>query len=236
MHHSIFSRISRGSQFQVEVLFAPNTSSLANEMTDPVKVVSIKEEDGMEIYCDDKPLISNLSPYTVMENNNTTQEKPSPVLEFFSSCSCWNPVRFVLDFAPLAFWSFFVKKKLWWFVLTPSKQKIDVPPPASCHSVPVPFTTQYYWKRKLVKEKDGSYTRKFVRRYIQSRKCNKQKITSTHRRYYGCWYCQETDTKPFAEWKAELLKQSSGREKFWRVGSPMHIRLHCSFNFHLISF
>lgn len=88
MHHSIFSRISRGSQFQVEDLFAPNTSSLANEMTDPEKVVSIKEEDSMEIYCDDKPLISNLPPDTVMENNNTTQEKPSPVLEFFSSCSC----------------------------------------------------------------------------------------------------------------------------------------------------
>lgn len=129
-----------------------------------------------------------------------------------------------------------LSKKKMMVVLTPSTQKIDEPPLASCHSVPVPFTTQYYWKWKLVKEKDGSYTRKFVRRYIQCRKFNKQRITSTHRRNYGYWYCQETDTKPFAEWKAELLKQSSGRKKFWRVGSPMHIRLHCSFNFNFISF
>lgn len=68
-------RVSRGSQFQVEDLFAPSTFSPANEMMASEKVVYIKEVCN----CDDKPLISNLPSDTVMENNNTTQEKASPV-------------------------------------------------------------------------------------------------------------------------------------------------------------
>lgn len=121
-------------------------------------------------------------------------------------------------------------------VLTPFTLKSDAQPTASCHSVPVPYTTRYYWKRKLVKEKDGIYTRKYVRRSdaIQCRKCNKERIKSTHRQYYGNWYCQETETKPFAVWKAELLKRGYGRKKFWRVDSPMHIQLQCSFHFNFI--
>lgn len=74
MIHLIFFRISRSFQFQVEDLFAPSTSSLVNEMTAPEKVVSIKEEESMGYYCDDKPLISNLPPDTVMENNNNTRK------------------------------------------------------------------------------------------------------------------------------------------------------------------
>lgn len=129
----------------------------------------------------------------------------------------------------------FCQNKWWWF-LTPFTLKSDAQPTASCHSVPVPYTTRYYWKRKLVKEKDGIYTRKYVRRSdaIQCRKCNKERIKSTHRQYYGNWYCQETETKPFAMWKAELLKRGYGRKKFWRVDSPMHIQLQCSFHFNFI--
>ncbi|KAK9957918.1 hypothetical protein ABG768_012118 [Culter alburnus] len=163
------SMISRSSQFKVEDLFTPSTSSLANEMTAPEKVVSIKEEESMECNCDDKPIISNLPLDTVMENNNTTQEKASPVqpapTETQSGSSLTLPL--LLSGPSLS--------KQMMVVLTP-----------------------------------------FVRRSgtIQCRKCNKERIRSTHRQYYGNWYCQETETKPFAVWKAELLKRGYGRKKF----------------------
>ncbi len=61
----------------MEDLFPPITSSPPTEITAPEKVPFIKEEDNMEYSCNDKPLISNLSPDTVMENSNTTQEVSS---------------------------------------------------------------------------------------------------------------------------------------------------------------
>lgn len=206
--HSIFSRTSPGgAQFQVEALFPPITSSPATEMTAPEKVPFIKEEDNMEYSCDDKPLISNLPPDTVMENSNTTQEvasrdQPAPAQTQSGS----------LMTLPVLFSSPFLSKQMM-VVLTPA-QKIDAPPTASCHSVPVPYTTHCYWKRKLVKEKDGICTRKYVRRSeaIQCRKCNKDRIMSTHHQYFGNWYCEETETKPFDVWKAELIKRGYGKK------------------------
>ncbi|XP_016407261.1 uncharacterized protein LOC107739614 isoform X2 [Sinocyclocheilus rhinocerous] len=203
------SMISRGAQFQVEDLFPPITSSPAKEMTAPEKVPSIKEEDSMEYSCDDKPLISNSPPDTVTENN-TTQEKPSTEQPAPAQTQSGSTLTL-----PILFSSPSLSKQMM-VVLTPA-QKIDAPATVSSHSVPVPYTTRYYWKRKLVKEKDGIYTRKYyVRRSeaIQCRKCNKERIMSTHCQYFGNWYCEETDTKPFAVWKAELLKRGYGKKKF----------------------
>ncbi|XP_067281933.1 uncharacterized protein [Pseudorasbora parva] len=195
------SMISRGSQFQVEDLFAHNTSSLANKMMAPEKVVSLKEEDSMEFYCNDKLLISNLPQETVMEYNYTTQEKASPVQPTAGSS--------------LTLFSGPSLSKQMLVIFTPSAQKIDEPPTGLCHAVAVPSSKQCYQKRKLVQEKDGISARKNVQRslYIKCRKCNKERIKSTHLQYFGNWYCQETDTKPFAEWKAELMKRGYGRKK-----------------------
>ncbi|XP_026145603.1 uncharacterized protein LOC113120014 isoform X2 [Carassius auratus] len=188
------SMTSRGALFQEEDLFPPNTSSPA-----PEKVPFIKEEDN----CNDKPLISNLPPDTVMESSNTTQEEASTE----------QPQSGSMLTLPILFSSPFPLKQM--MVVLAHAQKIDAPPTASFHAVPVPHTTQYYQKRKLVKEKDGICTRKYVRRSeaIQCRKCNKERVMSTHRQYFGNWYCEETETKPFAVWKDELIKRGYGKKK-----------------------
>ncbi len=42
---------------------------------------------------------------------------------------------------------------------------------------------------------------------IQCRKRNKERIMSTHRQYFGNWFCEETETQPFDVWKAEVIKK-----------------------------
>lgn len=76
MHHY---RISRSSQFQVEDLVEPSTSSPANEMTASEKVVSIKEEESMEYYCDDIIIVDakpTVSCHSVPVRNTTRQGRP----------------------------------------------------------------------------------------------------------------------------------------------------------------
>ncbi|XP_073671681.1 uncharacterized protein [Paramisgurnus dabryanus] len=83
-----------------------------------------------------------------------------------------------------------------------------MPPSAQTQtsSQAVPYSTQQYRKRKQMREDTGTVTRKYVRKtdVILCRKCNKERKPPSHLQYFGNWYCKETETQSYAEWRAVL--------------------------------
>ncbi|XP_062842256.1 uncharacterized protein LOC134301486 [Trichomycterus rosablanca] len=92
----------------------------------------------------------------------------------------------------------------------PSQPKVSGP-----RKPDVPYTTQWYRKKKMQNEKAGIHTRKYVRYTdtVMCKKCQKERKPPTHQQYYGNWYCEETATVPFADWMAKLSARGYGKKK-----------------------
>ncbi|KAL1265444.1 hypothetical protein QQF64_003471 [Cirrhinus molitorella] len=90
-----------------------------------------------------------------------------------------------------------------------------MPPSAQTQtSQAVPYSTQQYRKRKQEKEQTGIVTRKYVRKtdVILCKKCNKERKQPSHLQYFGNWFCEESETQSYDEWRA-VLKERGYRKK-----------------------
>ncbi|KAM3615231.1 uncharacterized protein V6R79_025287 [Siganus canaliculatus] len=96
---------------------------------------------------------------------------------------------------------------------------MPLPPPlpqsTQLHTSSVPYTTQQYRKRKQERERSGTFTRKYVKKtdVILCKKCNKERRHPSHQQYFGNWYCEESETQSYSEWRAVLEKRGYGRKK-----------------------
>lgn len=83
-------------------------------------------------------------------------------------------------------------------------------PPAS--STPVPASTLSYRKRKELEEKTGVVpTKKYKPRVgaSQCSKCQADRTSATgHRQYFGNWFCPNTATETYEEWRARLAEKN----------------------------
>ncbi len=91
-----------------------------------------------------------------------------------------------------------------------------MPPSAQTQtsSQAVPYSTQQYRKRKQEREQTGTVTRKYVRKtdVILCRKCSKERKPPSHLQYFGNWYCKESETQSYGEWRA-VLEERGYRKK-----------------------
>ncbi|XP_026110190.1 uncharacterized protein LOC113083135 [Carassius auratus] len=85
----------------------------------------------------------------------------------------------------------------------------------------VPYSTQQYRKRKLERERTGTVTRKYVKKtdVILCRKCNKERKPPSHLQYFGNWFCKESETQSYDEWRA-VLQERGYRKKKKGNGNP----------------
>ncbi|XP_041859650.1 uncharacterized protein LOC121651452 [Melanotaenia boesemani] len=94
---------------------------------------------------------------------------------------------------------------------------ISIPPSSPTQSTPqaVPYTTQQYRRRKMEAEQAGISKRKYSKKtdIIVCSKCQKDRKPQTHRQYFGNWYCEETETQSYEEWRALLEKREYGKRK-----------------------
>ncbi|KAK7157016.1 hypothetical protein R3I94_006926 [Phoxinus phoxinus] len=92
-----------------------------------------------------------------------------------------------------------------------------MPPSAQTQtsSQAVPYSTQQYRKRKQEREHTGTVTRKYVRKtdVILCRKCNKERKPPSHLQYFGNWYCEESETQSYDEWRAVLMERGYRKKK-----------------------
>ncbi len=92
-----------------------------------------------------------------------------------------------------------------------------MPPSAQTQtsSQDVPYSTQQYRKRKQEREQTGTVTRKYVRKtdVILCRKCNKERKPPSHLQYFGNWYCKESETQSYGEWRAVLEERGYRKKK-----------------------
>ncbi|XP_057184274.1 ras-associated and pleckstrin homology domains-containing protein 1-like [Triplophysa rosa] len=100
----------------------------------------------------------------------------------------------------------------------PSHQGLPVIAPALpvfiLPSVQLP--TLQYRKRKQKREEDtGTVTRQYVRKtdVILCKKCNNERKPPSHLQYFGNWYCRESETQSYDEWRAVLEKRGYRKNK-----------------------
>ncbi|KAL3050137.1 hypothetical protein OYC64_012225 [Pagothenia borchgrevinki] len=79
----------------------------------------------------------------------------------------------------------------------------------------VPYTTQQYRKRKEEREQSGSGKRKYVKKTdaIIYKNCNKDRKPPAHLQYFGNWYCKESETQSYEDWRAVLEQRGYGKKK-----------------------
>ncbi len=99
-----------------------------------------------------------------------------------------------------------------------------MPPSAQTQtsSQDVPYSTQQYRKRKQEREQTGTVTRKYVRKtdVILCRKCNKERKPPSHLQYFGNWYCKESETQSYGEWRAVLEERGYRKKKTGNDNTP----------------
>ncbi|KAK9957917.1 hypothetical protein ABG768_028069 [Culter alburnus] len=92
-----------------------------------------------------------------------------------------------------------------------------MPPSAQTQtsSQAVPYSTQQYRKRKQERELTGTVTRKYVRKtdVILCKKCKKERRPPSHLQYFGNWYCKESETQSYGEWRAVLEERGYRKKK-----------------------
>ena len=97
--------------------------------------------------------------------------------------------------------------------LTQASQTHQMSMPSSTVPSAVPYTTQWYRKRKLENEKQGIVKRKYDRQKTPTCKhCGQDRIPPSHVQYFMNWFCGATFTMTFEEWKDILIKKGYGRK------------------------
>lgn len=89
-------------------------------------------------------------------------------------------------------------------------QGSDIHPPSS-----VPYTTQRYRKRKSDQEKAGVFKRKYEKKtnIKRCKQCGEIRQPPAHEQYFGNWYCSNTATCTYAEWKEQQKEKGYGKKK-----------------------
>lgn len=79
----------------------------------------------------------------------------------------------------------------------------------------VPYTTEYYRKKKQEREQMGMKSRKYVQKteVIICKKCSKERKPPSHLQYFGNWYCEETATESFTDWRPALQTRGYGKKR-----------------------
>ncbi|KAL1259000.1 hypothetical protein QQF64_009577 [Cirrhinus molitorella] len=101
------------------------------------------------------------------------------------------------------------------FILAPQGQPVTLPEAPPIPQTTVPYSTEYYRKKKQEREQIGLKSRKYVRKnkVILRKKCNKERKPPSHLQYFGNWYCEEAATESFTEWRAALEMRGYGKKR-----------------------
>lgn len=70
--------------------------------------------------------------------------------------------------------------------------------------------------------KEGQNVRRYKKRkeVTTCSKCKKDRLPETHHQHFGNWYCQETATETFEEWKARMVEKKYTSRKRKQVKLP----------------
>lgn len=97
--------------------------------------------------------------------------------------------------------------------LTRTSQAREMLVPGTAVPSDVPYTTQRYRKRKLEKEKEGIFKRKYERKKTPTcKKCGQERKPPSHMQYFMNWFCEASAATSFEEWKGEMAKKGYGRQ------------------------
>ncbi|XP_047187902.1 uncharacterized protein LOC118310714 isoform X2 [Scophthalmus maximus] len=89
------------------------------------------------------------------------------------------------------------------------------PPSTETWTQALPYTTQRYRKRKLESERTGAFKRKYQKKtdVILCKKCQKERKPPSHLQYFGNWYCEDSETQTYVDWRAVLEKRGYRKKK-----------------------
>lgn len=113
------------------------------------------------------------------------------------------------------------------YVQVPVQQNLtsDFNIPVSQQSTPsssTPRSTAWYQRKKEGQMKEGQNVRRYKKRkeVTTCSKCKKDRLPETHHQHFGNWYCQETATETFEEWKARMVEKKYTSRKRKQVKLP----------------
>ncbi|KAL5019738.1 hypothetical protein ScPMuIL_002636 [Solemya velum] len=113
------------------------------------------------------------------------------------------------------------------YVQVPVQQNLtsDFNIPVSQQSTPsssTPRSTAWYQRKKEGQMKEGQNVRRYKKRkeVTTCSKCKKDRLPETHHQHFGNWYCQETATETFEEWKARMVEKKYTSRKRKHVKLP----------------
>ena len=89
--------------------------------------------------------------------------------------------------------------------------------PAPVISAPVPASTLSYRKRKEHEEKTGVVPTKRYKARVGASQCSKCQADRTpatgHKQYFGNWFCPNTATETYEEWRVRMADKRYNKEK-----------------------
>ncbi|AWO96044.1 Hypothetical protein SMAX5B_006830 [Scophthalmus maximus] len=90
-----------------------------------------------------------------------------------------------------------------------------IPPSTVTQTQAVPYITQQYRQRRQESERTGTFKRKYERKtdVILCKKCLRERKPPSHLQYFGNWYCEESETQTYVEWRTGLEKLGFGKKK-----------------------
>ena len=82
-------------------------------------------------------------------------------------------------------------------------------------NLPIPASTLCYRRKREQQEREGTVVRKRYNRKAGTTcmQCRKERLSETHKQYYGSWWCKETSDVNFDEWVENLKAQGKGKRK-----------------------
>lgn len=221
---SINSRYSRRAKSQERDILTQGIPAQDAPMTAPDRLPSaLQKKVWLQSGCDDDPHIFSLPPNTAgMAKTrsgphipqNVLQQAPAPArpqpgLPYPPTPPQPGPLSRAL---PVILPATAASQPMMLFVALPA-QSMETSPAAPQPSVP--YTTQYYRRKKQEREQKESLKRKYVRKteVILCKKCNNERKPPSHLQYFGNWHCEETATEPFAERRAALQTRGYGKKR-----------------------
>ncbi|XP_063969532.1 uncharacterized protein LOC135157538 [Lytechinus pictus] len=79
----------------------------------------------------------------------------------------------------------------------------------------IPKSTLYYRKRRAQQRAEGKgiKTYKPRTRLPICSQCDRERDRKSHTQFYGRWYCAQTDTRSYQEWRAMMAEQRAKKKK-----------------------
>jgi len=215
-YHLLFCRYSRRTRSNergilTQGLHAPDAPMTAPDRLPP----ALQKEQSLQRGSNDKPHVFNLPPNTagtakIRSGPPIPQMILPPPLAPTSLAVPGQPSRPlpVILPTPVSFQPIML-------LVAPPGQTMPAAAAAAAAHPSVPYTTEYYRKKKMEKEQMGMKSRKYVRKteVIICKKCSKERKPPSHIQYFGNWFCEETATESFTDWRAALQTRGYGKKR-----------------------